>query len=339
MYKTKTDLSRHTAAREPPLPIFLGFSVHSMTKSKTLITKLYQLGLSVSYARIMDIEESLATSVSERFNQEGCVAPACLKKGLFSVGALDNIDHNPSSTTSSSSFHGTGISIFQFPSASNPGESRPPIVIPPSGTERHSLPDSFSVVPPVALAVESVSVPACNTVPVQRCVEEAKAQEAEWLSHVLSKLGNSNVTCEDKVAWGAYHSSVQQPITNLPAVTALLPMFYEKAATPAMIKHGMDVTRVAITFLNPGQIPVITLDQPLFALAKTIQWKWPESYGEQKYVVMFGGLHLEMTLWNTLGDLLKGSGWTTALTEAEVASTGVAESFLTASHVARTRYS
>jgi hypothetical protein len=44
-----------------------------------------------------------------------------------------------------------------------------------------------------------------------------------------------------------------------------------------MIKHGMNVVREAIEYLNPGQIPVTTLDQPLFALAKFVQWKWRES--------------------------------------------------------------
>ncbi|XP_061894509.1 uncharacterized protein LOC133644183 [Entelurus aequoreus] len=53
---------------------------------------------------------------------------------------------------------------------------------------------------------------------------------------------------------------------------------------------------------------------------------------------MLGGLHTEMALWNTLGDLLEGSGWTTALIEAEVASSGMAESFLKAAHLTRTRH-
>ena len=39
---------------------------------------------------------------------------------------------------------------------------------------------------------------------------------------------------------------------------------------------------------------------------------------------MMGGLHLEMALWKTLGDVLEDFGWTTALTEAEVASSGTA---------------
>ena len=34
-------------------------------------------------------------------------------------GALDNIDHDPSSIYAQSSFHGTGISITQFPPTGN----------------------------------------------------------------------------------------------------------------------------------------------------------------------------------------------------------------------------
>ena len=53
---------------------------------------------------------------------------------------------------------------------------------------------------------------------------------------------------------------------------------------------------------------------------------------------MMGGLHLEMALWNTLGDVLEGSDWTTALAEAEVASSGTADSFLKVAHLTRTRH-
>ncbi len=55
-------------------------------------------------------------------------------------------------------------------------------------------------------------------------------------------------------------------------------------------------------------------------------------------MVMLGGLHTEMALWKTLGDILEGSGWTTALTEAEVSSTGTAASFLKCVHLTRTRH-
>ena len=76
-----------------------------------------------------------------------------------------------------------------------------------------------------------------------------------------------------------------------------------------MIRHSMDVIKRAVEHLNPGQVPVLTVDQPLFGIAKIIQWNWPESYGEDKFVILLGGLHIEMATLATLGDLLDGSGW------------------------------
>lgn len=60
----------------------------------------------------------------------------------------------------------------------------------------------------------------------------------------------------------------------------------------------MDKVRDTVAFLNPGQTPVIAADQPLYALAKQIQWQWSEQYGEDKYVIMFG-LHIEMTAFKS----------------------------------------
>ncbi|KAI4800935.1 hypothetical protein KUCAC02_006200 [Chaenocephalus aceratus] len=56
------------------------------------------------------------------------------------------------------------------------------------------------------------------------------------------------------------------------------------------------------------------------------------------YVVMFGGLHIEMAMWKTYGDYMEASGWTTALTEAGIASSGTADCFLKVSHLTRTRH-
>lgn len=47
---------------------------------------------------------------------------------------------------------------------------------------------------------------------------------------------------------------------------------------------------------------------------------------------------MKITLWRSLGDLLECSGWTTALTEAKGASSGLAGSFLTAAQHAHTTH-
>ena len=68
------------------------------------------------------------------------------------------------------------------------------------------------------------------------------------------------------------------------AISALLPLFKDNAHSVAMIKHSMTMVQAAVQHLNPGQVPVITADQPLFALAKQIQWTWPSTLGENHFV-------------------------------------------------------
>ena len=77
-----------------------------------------------------------------------------------------------------------------------------------------------------------------------------------------------------------------------------------------MIRHSMDFVQRAVHRLNPEQVHVFTLDQPLFTIAKQIQWHWPYVYGEETFVILLGGLHIEMAALTTPGDFLDGSGWT-----------------------------
>ena len=105
-----------------------------------------------------------------------------------------------------------------------------------------------------------------------------------------------------------------------------------------MIKHSLTVIEKAVTMLNPNQTPVVAFDQPLFALAKKVQWIWPQTHGEDKFVIMFGGLHIELTALKALGKWLDSSGWVAALVHAEIASSGIANSFLKSSHITRIRH-
>ena len=123
---------------------------------------LYDLGLSVSYMydRVLQFESNLATAVCENFQDKGEVVPAQLRHGLFTVGALGNLDHNPSSTTAKGSFHGTGIIMIQFPTLSNLGEKQNDIRLPLTENKKnHQLPDSFTAVPAVAFKTAKLSVP------------------------------------------------------------------------------------------------------------------------------------------------------------------------------------
>ena len=91
------------------------------------------------------------------------------------------------------------------------------------------------------------------------------------------------------------------------SIEALLPLFHDKAATPEMIHHGMNLLKKNTEHLNPQQVPAMVVDQPLYDLAKKNAVDLTSS--EDKFVVMLGGLHIELALWSTMGDLLRGSGW------------------------------
>ena len=119
-------------------------------------------------------------------------------------------------------------------------------------------------------------------------------------------------------------------------MSSLLPLFQEEAASAAMIRHAIDVISQAINFLNPGQVPIIACDQPLYAIAKKIQWNWPSTYGEKKSVIMLGGLHIELAVLKAIGSWIEDSCWTNALVQAGVTTPGTADSFLKASQISRT---
>ena len=50
--------------------------------------------------------------------------------------------------------------------------------------------------------------------------------------------------------------------------------------------------------------------------------------GEDEYVIMFSLFHIGMAMWTAYGYYLKASGWTTALSQAGIASFETADSIL-----------
>ena len=76
----------------------------------------------------------------------------------------------------------------------------------------------------------------------------------------------------------------------------------------------MHIQKMITEHLNAGQVPVRHLISHYLHWPNACSGKWPEIYGEEIFLVMFGGLHIELALWKTIGDFLENSGWTAALT-------------------------
>ncbi len=142
--------------------------------------------------------------------------------------------------------------------------------------------------------------------------------ELKWLEESGTIILKQETLKENvNVSWSAFHS--HQPSCTPPTstvISVLLPLFPDQAKSVAMIKHAMDVIKLSVNHLNPGQVPVIALDQPLYAVVKEIQWRMRDNNGEDKFVMVFSGLHVEQAFLKVNGQWLKNSRWTAALVDA-----------------------
>jgi len=191
------------------------------------------------------------------------------------------------------------------------------------------LPSEYSTVP---VSFYDCKRSRCPPSPVSRLEylnSDPSKEEQPWLEACAD--------VETLNTWSAFHSRRSTDVAYL-ARFAVLPPFHELAHTADMMAHSINVAIQTTKLLNPAQVPVLVGDLPLFALCKQIQWLNPEKMGEDKIFIMMGGMHIEKAAYTILGDLLDGSGWTTALVEAKVTTKGRAESILSATHITRTRY-
>ena len=319
---------KHSAERETAFPVYIGLFIYSKTRKASLVRTLHDHGISISYDRVLEICDAIGESVVLRYIENGVVCPLKMKGGVFTTSAVDNIDHNPTATTSKSSFHGTSISLFQHEHST--GIPQEKLVL--SDTKQRKiplLPDSFTNIQPASrnkeMRISDTSVPvALETLDLEK--------EFQWLEHV-SSLDDFDASA--KITWSSHHASNSSRQNLEIGISALLPLLRDQAHDIATIKHVMDRIKEAIEFLNPNQPPVMGADQPLFSLAQQIKWSWPDEYGD--CVLILGGLHTEMAIQNMIGKLLQGSEWTLAIEESGVATSGTADSFLKASHVTKTR--
>ena len=66
----------------------------------------------------------------------------------------------------------------------------------------------------------------------------------------------------------------------------------------------------------------IGFDRLLYPIAKKLKWHHPDFYGPAKLATMLGALQTEMVMLGCLGDWLQDSGWTIALSNSGVTTSG-----------------
>ena len=66
----------------------------------------------------------------------------------------------------------------------------------------------------------------------------------------------------------AHFATLQDASRRPPAISGLMPFFRDNAHSLALVEHGMEVIAKATEHVNHGQVPVVTVDQPFFAIVE-----------------------------------------------------------------------
>ena len=158
-------------------------------------------------------------------------------------------------------------------------------------------------------------------------IEEAE----EW----LSKLISPEIPLSERISFSGFYSK-KEISTQHKCINELLPFLEDSVNSLGMAKHCMMLVEKLVSTINSHQNPVIAADQPVYALGKQVQWMYPDRF--KNFVWMMGPLHIEMALLKAIGDWLEGKGWLGVFNKAKIRTPGRVDSFLSGSHVKRSRY-
>ena len=289
--------SFHQNTRETPLLIYVGLVVHARTRKCDFIV---DLGLSISYDRVMEICTTISNHVCNYYQQNEVVCPPNLLEGLFTTAAIDNIDHNPSSTTATDALHVTGISLFHHPRNYGDGcECREHhVLVLKSATKKLSeLPQSYTNVRPLnwqrrmpqfqkwmaPWRVMKLSINITKWCQVSRypnfflfhiardnsVCHNYYVSLSRWLKTVEERYLQT-VDSDGNISREAFYANQQPAQDNPPAITAMLPLFHEdsKSCCHDTSLNGCDLRSCARTQPQSSTSDYIG-SQPLYSITKS----------------------------------------------------------------------
>ena len=267
---------------------------------------------------------------------------ARLKKLLFTIWLKDNIDVNPKANFNKSSNHGTSSSIVQFRNTKDDGEDFPPT---PFTDKIIKESKKLAPLPSEYTSVKNVYPPKFNTElwapPSPDYVSPtefpnydiAVAEEFKWLdkcTDILSELDHIYPP-----GWASHHASQKRGILTPSGINTIIPLRREKVSTFNMQSHLMHLNMKWTETLNPGQTPIDVSDQPVYALTKELQLRFPEIFSN--YFPLFGQLHIEQCLLVIHGQMIKRSGLLEILTENKFSMIGLS-AVVDVNNIKRARY-
>ena len=350
IYNTKkstprtSTLTRMKKESETPTVQYLTLKLYSVVRSKTLIHILFEHGITLSYYKILEFIDELSQTTHDLYTKsDNKVLPSTLRKGIFTIFVDDNVDKNSKSVDAKGHFHGTGVTVLQFPTSETPGELRfRKNFSELSDSEKmngHYLAlnefvnvktvDKLSAVVYPILTINNIYEEHFDKLKLEHLNEENI-----WLEKSAEAVGNDDV---EPLSWTSFHSKEERDkFEDNTTINVLLPLINHKSNTVDTQMHVMMTAMDYTQYLNPGQITVGVADQPLYAIKKQIQFAYPNKFVD--YFCFMGGLHLEQGGLVCIGQMLSGSGMDKIVSSASLDTIGLMTALCDVNSIKKARY-
>ena len=215
--------------------------------------------MSISYDRLLDIRGGICEKICEEYEENDQVCPESEQDGVFISTAVDNLDHNKTSTESETSIHVTTLSVFQHLTLSMPSKYKTFDLKPQKNRKKGQLPQNYTEIRPTR---ESKPEPPKTDAPSFDSATSPSLYEkaSSWLSKLL----------EEPISFSSYYSRKQPDIPVIKTSCHLLPIIPEPVISHATVRHCAKQLMSVTERLNPGQKTVITGDQQVYTIGKEL---------------------------------------------------------------------
>ena len=308
---------KYKGPQKTPLHILLGLFIHQTTRSKSAITTLNHLGLSISYDHILRIRTCLACYTE--MSCENCMPlPSHFNPNNYTTAAFDNFDHNDSNISGLETTHDTVSVIFQNYDKDF-DKTKPSVSSVNIDARSKSLKNilkcqeintSFNKLPSTINIPSDYTVNA-NIVPLTVQDFYRNILQIDDLAWYITRMDISNNTeifalseSQEVPAWSCFNASVTED-KRQKQIVGYLPDIPAPVTQPSIVYTCLCNFKDLLKQLNQTHL-VIACDEGVYKLARHIKLQREKEF--DSLILVLGGFHLIKVILSCIGKYLKKSG-------------------------------
>lgn len=297
-----------------PMHCLLGLSTYSKTKSKSTITALNRLALSISYDDVLRIRFRLAAYA--KINSENKVPlPSHFSPSSYVTAAFDNFDHNEATTSGLNSTHDTVAVLFQD-LHKNYNKKKPKV----SETLIDCSARSFSTILPfqkiqqfeklssiISFSENDIFSDEIINLTAEQYQNDLQIDDFAWFLCRMSILDEKIELQNEKQyfpTWSLFNSIITSD-QRVKQIVGFLPILPHPVTEYPTVYTALCNFKNILEQLNQKNLPV-ACDEGVYRIARHIILKNKEEF---KDITLFlGNFHIIKLLLSCIGKYLEGSG-------------------------------